>query len=586
MFRYAVAIVVLILILPAPVAAQGAAAAAPPLRARDSARALATARSEQARFELIRRQNLPWTDAGGRFCEQRDERIGRFCLTFGDDGDSDWQPAPEKTEITRARDRLVARLDSAARLFPGDPWVSGQRVRYLVEARRFVDADSAARACRAARWWCSALSGFAHHYAGQPAAADSAFADMLGSMPLDERRRWTDLSRILDACTLRLYRQLNGEERARFEERFWALADPFLTRPGNDLRSEHLARNLMDALQDRAKSTENLSWGNDLREILIRYGVPTGWERVRPRLGSVDPPSLISHYSDSDQRLLPPCQTLASGDVAAGVWDEEELRPTAGYSIPLADSAARWIHPLDHQFAIFRKGDSAIVVAAYSIPSDSIPAGATLEVGLALAGADGAAIGGAPLSRADAEGVLTAQAAAGAALMSLEIISEDARLAARTRQGVRIEPLIPDRLALSDLLLLRSPGDLPDSLSAAMAAARPSTRVHADEEIGVYWELYGMPTDTRDTITLSLRLLDRQKGAARRIAERIGIIRSSDPIRMQWTESPPNAITIPRALTFRFPAKLPPGSYTLELTAESRSRGAIVTEREVEVGDN
>jgi hypothetical protein len=569
----------------APLAAQGASVPPHPLPTRDSARALRDARSEQSRFEAVRRQHLPWSDGSGGVCDFQDERIGRFCLSF-DDGEAAWKAPAEDEAIVRARDRLIERLDSAARIAPGDVWVSGQRVRYLVEARRFDRAREAARECRAAAWWCSALSGYADHYAGDAGAADSAFSVMLRTMPERERRAWTDLSLILDDCTVRLYRRLQGAERARFEERFWALADPFFARPGNDLRSEHFARDLMDALQDRAKSTENLSWGSDLREILMRYGAPTGWERIRPRLGSSDPPSLVSHYSDTDQRVLPPCEAFASDDPTAGVWDGKEPRSKAGYSLPLADSIARWIYPLDHQLAVFRRGDSAVVVAAYSIPRDSVPAGTRVRAALALLapGSDSPTV--ALLPDAALQDVLSAETAPGPMLVSVELLSDGARTAARSRRGISVAPLAPGRLALSDLLLLRAPAPLPDSLAAAIAEARGSTRVRPGEELGVYWETYGVAGDQPVPLTLSLRLVDRSKGVVRRLAERIGIANPRDPIRMRWQEPAAAGPATPRALTVQIPADLGAGSYTLELTAEAPGQAPQVAEREVEVEES
>jgi hypothetical protein len=567
----------------APLAAQGASVPAHPLPTRDSARALRDARSEQYRFEAVRRQHLPWTDGSGGVCELQDERIGRFCLSF-DDGEAEWQAPAEDEAIGRARDRLIEHLDSAARVAPGDVWVSGQRVRYLVEARRFDRAREAARECRAAAWWCSALAGYAEHYAGDPGAADSAFSAMLRTMPDDERRQWTDLSLILDDCTVRLYRRLEGAERARFEERFWALADPFFARPGNDLRSEHFARDLMDALQDRARSTEHLSWGSDLREILMRYGAPTGWERIRPRLGSSDPPSLVSHYADTDQRLLPPCEALATNDPTAGAWDGKEPRAKAGYSLPLADSVARWIYPLDHQLAVFRRGDSAVVVAAYSIPRDSVPAGTHVRAALALLSPGSASPTVALLPDGGLQDALSAEMAPGPMLVSVELLSDSARTAARSRHGISVAPLVRGRLAISDLLLLRGPGPLPDSLGAAIADARGSTRIRPGEELGVYWEMYGVVGEQPAPLTLSLRLVDRSKGVVRRLAERIGIAHPRDPIRMRWQEPASAGPSTHRALTIQIPADLGPGGYTLELTAEAPGEAPQVAERAVEVG--
>jgi hypothetical protein len=577
----------------------GAALAAPPLAAqaaaprdserlvvtpRDSARLNRLARSEQNRFEYTRRHNLPWAWGGGSgTC---DERIGRFCLTYGDDDEDPWEAPPEPEEIGRARGRLLERLDSVARAIPGDPWVSGQRVRYLVEARRFDDALAAARECRAAAWWCDALQGYAEHFSGRALAADSAFDASLGAMPEEVRKRWTDLSPILDGCAAGYYRRLRGEERARFESRFWRLADPFLTRPGNAIRSEHLSRNLMDDLQDRAKTTENIPWGSDLREILVRYGWPTGWERIRPPTPLSDSPGMVSHYAGTDQKLLPSCELLTGRKgVEEAEWDVDDPRARAGYAIPLADSLARWIYPLEHQVAVFRRGDSAVVVAAYSLPADSFPAGASIRAGLALEAPDDSGPTLATRDSAGLEDAIAARFASGPALLSLELLSEPTRRVARAREGISIPPRTADELAVSDLLLLRSTDALPDSLAAAIPQARGSDRVRPGEPVGVYWEVYGLSTERPDLLTMSLRLLDRRQGVVRRLAERIGLLHTSDPIRMQWKEPPAADGLAARAIILEVPEELRPGTYTLELTVAAPGREPQVATRAMRVGE-
>ncbi|HVG46423.1 MAG TPA: hypothetical protein VM890_16885, partial [Longimicrobium sp.] len=98
----------------------------------DSALVLRGARAAQASFERTRYRNLPWTESrgGGGSC---DERIGRFCI-YHDDTETDWTPPPEPEAVKRARAALVAALDRAAAATPGDAWIAGQRVRYLVQS--------------------------------------------------------------------------------------------------------------------------------------------------------------------------------------------------------------------------------------------------------------------------------------------------------------------------------------------------------------------------------------------------------------------------------------------------------------------
>ncbi len=448
---YGFIVPILLLLAPlmaAPVAAQGQA---PPEAGQadeaEAARLLREVRSEQTRFERIRRNNLPWTHGRGGSCDPRwgDERIGRFCLMHGDDG-KDYEPPAEEAVVVEARARLLEKLGEAGERIPWDGWVAGQRVRYMLESG---DAETAARlahGCAAAEWWCAALTGYVHHYTGDPARADSAFAEALRQIPEEERERWLDLSLVLEGRALREYRRLATEERERFHKRFWHLSRLHFSRPGNDMRSEHLSRNVLNILQDRAQSTDGITWGEDLREILIRYGWPRGWERVRESMPhqAAGPPSLISYYANSRTQVIPPFEVLFSDEGEAltrGEWDVENRRPRSAYILPLALAPARWLRRMDSQFAVFRRPDHALVVAAYDIPRDSLPDAITpLRAALAVARAeDEPEITPFP-NRGFADAVL-ARTRPGPALLSLEVLSPEAERAARTRIGIDLPSL-------------------------------------------------------------------------------------------------------------------------------------------------
>src|SRR5689334_20605040 len=110
-----------------------AAKAGGPHATADSAHTVRGARSAQSSFETFRRLRLPRsTSSHGGAC---DVRIGRYCYWRGDDEDDDPQP-DEAPAIRDRRSELIQLLDSASRALPGDPWLAGQRVRYLVEANR------------------------------------------------------------------------------------------------------------------------------------------------------------------------------------------------------------------------------------------------------------------------------------------------------------------------------------------------------------------------------------------------------------------------------------------------------------------
>src|SRR5215475_2938383 len=99
----------------------------PSLTGRDSTRALKRARNAQGDFETFRRKLLTHEALGrGGDCEAV---VGRYCYR------QQFTAAPkEAPEVIAARERLLMTLDSVGALLPGDRWVLGQRLRYLMEA--------------------------------------------------------------------------------------------------------------------------------------------------------------------------------------------------------------------------------------------------------------------------------------------------------------------------------------------------------------------------------------------------------------------------------------------------------------------
>ena len=258
------------------VGAHGAAAQPPG----DSGRVLEAARGAQARFESVRLAHLPrtWSRAGS----PREEIVGRLAL-IDDAGLDEWRPAPEPPPVAGARADLLAALDRAAARLPEDGWIAGQRVFYQLEAGRTARALDAARDCRGEAWWCRALLGWALHAAGDFVGSASAFGEALAGMPRAERERWTDLEPLLERDSARLLEDAGDGERSRLERRYWWLADPLWSRPGNDRLTEHYSRHVQDRVLEDARTPFEMSWGSDLREVLIRYGWPVGWERTRAR---------------------------------------------------------------------------------------------------------------------------------------------------------------------------------------------------------------------------------------------------------------------------------------------------------------
>jgi len=545
----------------------------------DSARALRSARSAQAAFERVRFQHLPWKEdtGGGWSC---DEVIGRFCIWYSEneDEDDEWRPPPDHRDVVRARDTLIAALDRASAVTPGDAWVAGQRVRYLVEAGRAPEAARAARDCRAEAWWCHALEGYALHHARDYPAAERAFAAAsAATMPAAVRREWEELVPAFRDADVRALRRIPAPGREAALRRFWWLADPFWMEPGNDRMTAHFARLVADRLQDHARTTEGLFWADDLREILLRWGPPAGWERVRPRFHQAGRVEVSTHYLPSFE-FLPTMEMVRDPfTIDADAWKTDERGSHSLYAPP----GVRHFGPLPHQVAVFPRGGSVEVVAAFAMKPDSLPARPVLDAGVVLMRAPDAA----PVVRAGRisgnHGVFRATAAPESTVISIEAREAASERAARARFGIDLRRPAVAGVAISDVLLLDAPAARPRSLDEAAPQARGSTVFRAGDRMGVYWEVYGLEGKA-DSVTFSVALARRPPGGLRRAVESIGLARTAAPVRLRWDEAPPGVAIAPRSMGISLP-RLPAGEYVLEVAVRTRAGATAFTQREITV---
>jgi hypothetical protein len=541
--------------------------ASPARSARDSQTILRAARRAQGEFELTRRWHLPSAPP----VERCDERVGRFCYWHGDDPAE--RPA-EPERIRRARDALLATLDSLATLLPGDGWVAGQRVRYLVEGGRTRDAVLAAEACRAALWWCWALGGLARHAAAEFPAADSVFDAALGLMPPDERCRWSDLSPLVEGDLAKRYRALACEERAGLEARLWWLARPLWSQPGNDRRSAHFARLTMVHLMRDARTAYGLAWGRDLADITVRYGWPLWWTQVPPRAtGTVADAAVTGHEATPGFHFLPP--TRAALDPAAAREEDFTLRaarPRERY----APSYAKAFTAPAHQSAVFRRGDTALVVAAYDLTADTPFARAPLAAALVLARDERTRPVVARRDHAPPRGVLLAAGAWAPLLLSLEVTTPERHHVARARYGWR--PPAPERrVSSSDLLLFAADDSLPTTLEQVAPHALGSRAVPSDRQLGLYWELYGLGSggSGRGVVTTAVSVLPLKRGF-------LGLGRRKR-VRLEWQDHPERVDGI-GARTLRLDLSgLAPGRYRVVLSVKPEDEPPVTASREIVV---
>ena len=634
------------------------------------------AQGAQHSFEAFRRTHLPHTTS--RRPENCDERVGRFCYWY----DSLAVPPREEPSVTAERNRLIATLDSEARLIPANYWVTEQRVRYLAEAERLDEALKVARGCvgdgPGNGWRCEILVGFVQHLQGDYDAAERTYDSAIAHMGPVESCEFRDIAMLLDNTALGTYRNLKCGDPAKdaFNARAWTLARTLYSVKANDSRTEWFARHTMVRMMKDAPGAHQNGFDEDEREMTLRFGWPRYWaaEYVLPfSLATAAPPpgsgpggiygepggpgsvgmakgkgkggTGVGSYPPGTKipasvppLVRPPDVTGPKGlpGVMGGAPDARPTLPQlpgvtavprdgdgisvvgmepmpsyryipAGFVLfdpPLSDSAAwrpqlppvmgryapafaKSLVELEHQKAVFKRGDSAIVVMAYETKNTRAVSGAPMRVALAVTPAaevikDFLAI----RDSAPPSGVLTVKAPWGPLLMSAEATAPSRNAVARARYGVGPQRGPAARVILSDLLFYKKYGAFPTSVEEVAPHAIPTERVNAKEPLGVYWEAYGTNPDgerMKIALTVMREIKDGDEpGFFRRMGRAIGG-RDATPVSVSVDEvTPRGTTTTSRAIELDV-STLTKGAYIVTLEVTLAGQPAMHAEHRIEV---
>lgn len=539
----------------------------------------AAVREAQTGFERFRRNNLPPAKSvrgtgGNGSC---DEQVGNFCYWYDE---SEPPPPAEPERIREARSRLIATLDSAAKALPLDRWIAGQRVRYLVEAERFRDAVVAAKECGSDDWWCKALLGMALHLEGDFVDAEGAFAAALEQMPERERCAWRDFTILLDDTQRQQYRNLSCEQRTAFENRVWWLARPLYSSRGNDARTEWHSRVMMTKILDGSATAHQQGFDADEQELLLRYSWPRAFSRSGSRSPNDSGPSVVGHEPTPAYPYIPNAFITDNPVNADSMRWHTGMPPVRARYAPAYSSRMR---RLDHQTALFRRGDSALVVMAYDLGRDSVAA-ADLAAALVLTrgdSSDATIVRSAAPKRRD---VLTGMSTWGPLLLSAEVYAPSRRLTARARYGIRPPYSVGTRVTLSDVLLFEPYGSIPQSIEEALPHAMPSLRVRADQRIGFFWESYGTdPNGEPLSVALTVASEYEEPSFWKRRLQALRLSKDVKPVSVSLQDvSARGTTTSARAVVVDI-STLKPGSYLVELEIGVAGQYKLRTERRIEV---
>jgi hypothetical protein len=236
--------------------------------------------------------------------------------------------------------------------------------------------------------------------------------------------------------------------------------------------------------------------------------------------------------------------------------------------------------PLEHQKAVFKRGDTALVVMAYDARVTKQLKGGTLTAALVVTPSDKPADYGKIVHDAPETGVLMARAPWGPLLMSAEVYAPSRFAVARARYGVSPPFAVGTRVTLSDLLFYKPYGTFPTSVEQAAPHAVPTERLMANEKLGVYWESYGTdPNGEKMKVSLTVvRDLDEGGGGGifKKKPEATPVVVGVEDLSARGTT------TSPRALELDI-STLKKGSYIVELEIEVAGQYTVRAEHRIEI---
>jgi hypothetical protein len=529
-----------------------------------------------------------------------------------------------RTYAGALRRALIQRLDNAAEQFPGDQWITEQRVRFLLDNEDLTRALEVARSCDSSHGWCSALEGLVLAQSGNLVAAEAAF--LRGARTPDGEAAGvcadTSARPLFNHDVRRAMRNASCGEWNAIEQRLWWLSKPLWKSEANERLVEHYARRTLLTLRTALDEDERYIWrrtaaGDALEEVIMRYGWPTHtwWggyhidgkiaDFAQARRNPAEYPYTVKEYAPDRVAVVPDFRAIANPfnaldsdwqwdrpeNVAFERWFPQEhmqlgtrlARLPQGQSVMLRrDTSVLYGHVIDEPVYGLDPAETS-ALRAYMITSESptdepVVRNASIAVGRSLR--------------------VAAQLPSTPTVVSLEVPNRNENeVAYRRRFGLRPPPSLSqmgrNEVALSDPTFLLLPAfgapaiTNPDSALAHIAS---STNLPRNVPLALYWESYGFAPN--DTVDVQLRILRQDGSALRSIGAFFGVADARrDSVSIGWREPDRGRSThvisavrpaVARAVTVDV-RSLEPGTYVFRV--EMRRPGGVtaVSERRVEI---
>jgi hypothetical protein len=513
----------------------------------------------------------------------------------------------DQRRLEREIESYTRALREAGRITPDDRWIMSELVRSDVERGNLLRAVESAGSCAVERWWCEALRAYVIHLAGAWSRADSIWSTVLHDMPAVERCAWLDPTGVsADKGFAQHYRAADCDARYELAERAWWLSDPFFSVDGNERRSEHMAR-LVDliltegaarrtrwmslALQRRA--TEPLPSDSSMLALLnpqVQLGrppwalsFPFGYSEVVVRLG---PPYFLAPTDSADGRTIvqyphPRTSFVPEGAALLNRFaaTPDSWKVSDRYAFEFMTPWRGTLHQIDFQVAYFRRGDSALVLAATDLRASPALTARRNSTAIVLQRDFHE-----PVYRATGSGTEVVRfqlmAPRDSGIVSIEIVGA-ARDHGRARLAAGPQQITRTGLELSELMLVELGAEENPTIERAAQLALGRTAVGREAPVGIFWEVYGLNAgDMADvSLTASREGQPLLSGLLQGILRRGGV----GELSTSWREGPAAGMDIePRAIGLNL-STLQPGRYEFAVTVRVEGREPVVSRRTVQV---